>query len=93
VVVLVALLTIVVSAVSIVTFAPTRKRGAGSSDRSETENPASHKRHTSNFGPHRSMFLSIGINRVQVTTLINLNEQGQMEEIDQLRKLKQHWVP
>jgi hypothetical protein len=40
-----------------------------------TKNPTNHKSNTNNFGPHRSMFLSIDVNRVQFVTLINFYEQ------------------
>jgi hypothetical protein len=39
------------------------------------------------------MFLSMDDNRTQHATLIYLYALGQMEEIDQLGKLKQQWVP
>jgi hypothetical protein len=92
VVVLVPLLTIVVPIATVVVLTTARKRGSGRGDSSDTENPASHKRNTSNFGPHGSMFLSINDYREQDTTLIYLYALGQMEEIDQLGKLKQQWV-
>jgi hypothetical protein len=94
VVVLVPLLTVVVPAASVViTVSPTGKSSTGSGCGSDTENPASNKCNTSNFGPHGSIFLSMNDRRVQSRTLIHLYELGQMEEIDQLRKLKQQWVP
>src|SRR5947208_630257 len=37
--------------------------------------PTRHKSNTDNFGPHRSIFLSIDVNRAQLVTGINLYEQ------------------
>src|SRR5688572_11286409 len=68
VVVLVPLLTVVVPTAAVVTLTTARKRGARGGDCTDAENPASHKRNTSNFGPHGSMFLSMDDNRTQHAT-------------------------
>ena len=43
--------------------------------RKRPEQPSCNKNNTSNFGPHRSMFLSIDVNRIQHLTTIDTNEQ------------------
>src|SRR6185436_18323896 len=74
VVVGVALLAIVMAAATVIP-APTACVGARQTDCSSPENPTRHKNHTNNFGPHRSMFLSIDVNRIQHLTTINSNKQ------------------
>ena len=67
--------------------------GARRGDCYGPENPTSHKSNTNNFGPHRWMFLSIDVNRAHTQQEVTFMSSSQMEEIDQLEKLEQQWVP
>src|SRR5205085_7800656 len=92
VVVGVVLLAIVVAAFS-TPPAASACVGAGRRDCRGPKNPTNHKNHTNNFGPHRSMFLSIDVNRGQHLTTINTKDSsanGRNRPIEETRTTVGH---